>query len=570
MSQHPQQAPEPISEAMEMLQQDEMLPPPAVASAVQSETASVHSTVRRNVSATMLARVGYMVTRILIPPFVLARIGLDAYGIWSMVFILVSYVGISTLGISNVYIKYVAEFNARREYDRINSLLSTGLAITLPMCSAIFVAIFFGWPWIAPFLHLPAAHAQDGRDAVLIVLGVFLASISLNAFSDTLTGMQEIAAAQTFWTLGYLVEFAAVFTLVGLGFGLRGLAEAYLLRVLVNDGLSMWWAWRRLPWLRLSPRRIRREVVGYVLHFGGMVQLQSMLSILLASIEKVIALFTVGLAATGLFDIAKKWPSSIQTLPMAFFGAFLPAASHLDAHASPAEQRAVLRDFYLRGSRYSNLCTSYFCGLMAAIPGAILAVWLGPKNPYLAQLTILFLLFTLGTQMHLLTGPGTSILRGMGRVYDEFFYSVPNLLLLCLFVPASRLITGHWTTFAIGVAVFCATAGASCVLLARVQRVLGFRFWPYARMVLLPSVIFYAAGFALRVPVTTLVARFGRWPGMGILIAAGLVYTALSGLLLDRFILHPEERRMARQSIRRALSAAGLHASGAATGEEAL
>jgi len=57
---------------------------------------------------------------------------------------------------------------------------------------------------------------------------------------------------------------------------------------------------------------------------------------------------------------------------------------------------------------------------------------------------------------------------------------------------------------------------------------------------------------------------------MGILIAAGLVYTALSGLLLDRFILHPEERRMARQSIRRALSAAGLHASGAATGEEAL
>ncbi len=545
----------------EILQQDEMLPQPQARPETPAETESVNTTVRRNVSVTMLARVGYMVTRILIPPFVLARIGLDAYGIWSMVFILVSYVGISTLGISNVYIKYVAEFNARREYDRINSLLSTGLAITLPMCSGIFVAIFFGWPWIAPFLHLPAAHAQDGRDAVLIVLGVFLASISLNAFSDTLTGMQEIAAAQTFWTLGYLVEFAAVFTLVGLGFGLRGLAEAYLLRVLVNDGLSMWWAWRRLPWLRLSPRRIRREVVGYVLHFGGMVQLQSMLSILLASVEKVIALFTVGLAATGLFDIAKKWPSSIQTLPMAFFGAFLPAASHLDAHASPAGQRAVLRDFYLRGSRYSNLCTSYFCGLMAALPGAILAVWLGPKDPYLQQLTVLFLLFTLATQMHLLTGPGTSILRGMGRVYDEFFYSVPNLLLLCVFVPASRLIAGHWTTFAIGVAVACATAGSACVLLWRVQRVLDFRFWPYAQRVLLPSLVFYAAGFALRAPVTAMVHRFGRWPGIGILIAAGLVYTAVSGLVLDRFLFRPEERRMARQSIRRALSAAGLRAS---------
>src|SRR5208282_6240398 len=97
-------------------------------------------------------------------------------------FILVSYVGVTTLGLSNVYIKYAAEFHARREYDKINSLLSTGLAVTIPLCSAIFFGFLFGWKWYSPWLHLPASHTADGKEAVLIVLGIFLSAIALNGF----------------------------------------------------------------------------------------------------------------------------------------------------------------------------------------------------------------------------------------------------------------------------------------------------------------------------------------------------------------------------------------------------
>jgi len=106
---------------------------------------AVQSKVGKNVSVTVIARVGYMLTRVLIPPFVLAHIGLEAYGIWTTAFILVGYLGLSTLGVSNVYIKYVAEYHARREYQKVNELLSSGLMLTLPLCSALFAAIYFGW-----------------------------------------------------------------------------------------------------------------------------------------------------------------------------------------------------------------------------------------------------------------------------------------------------------------------------------------------------------------------------------------------------------------------------------------
>jgi len=183
------------------------------------------------------------------------------------------------MGVSNVYIKYVAEFSARREFDRANALLSTGLAVTIPSCATVFACIALGWNWFAPWLHLPAAHAGDGKEAVLIVLGVFLSSIAFNAFGDMLTGTQQILSTQVFLTISLVVEFVMIIWLVSIGRGIRGLAEAYLIRVVINDGLTWWWAHRTIKWLRLSPRRVSRESLKYVVHFGGLVQLQSMLGI---------------------------------------------------------------------------------------------------------------------------------------------------------------------------------------------------------------------------------------------------------------------------------------------------
>ena len=103
-----------------------------------------------NVSATIIARIVNMARGVCVVPFLLAHIGLEAYGIWTTIFILVMYVGLTTLGISNVYIKYVAEFHARHEYMKANALISTGLAVTIPLCAAVFAAIWLGWNWLAP------------------------------------------------------------------------------------------------------------------------------------------------------------------------------------------------------------------------------------------------------------------------------------------------------------------------------------------------------------------------------------------------------------------------------------
>ena len=216
---------------------------------------------------------------------------------------------------------------------------------------------------------------------MLVVLGIFLSAIALNGFGDVLAGSQEIAATQWFLIMGIVAEFGAILWLVGAGRGIRGLAEAYLIRVLFTDGLTIWWTWKKLKWLRISLRLVRRESIRYVLHFGGLVQFQSMLSIFLASVERVVGLMVIGDAAAGLLDVAKKWPTSFSTVPMAFFAALLPAASHVDAASNKSERMHNLRNLYLSSSRYANLCTSAFVALFSFFAAPVLHVWLGAQFP---------------------------------------------------------------------------------------------------------------------------------------------------------------------------------------------
>jgi O-antigen/teichoic acid export membrane protein len=521
-------------------------PVAAPAPAASGSMHEVHRRFSRNVAATIFARVVNMARGVLVVPFLLRHLGLEAYGIWTTIFILVSYVGLTTLGLSNVYIKYIAEFHARKEYDRANSLLSTGLCITVPLCAALFAGFFFGWEWYAPWLHLPPQHAADGKEAVLIVLGIFLSSIALSAFGDILAGVQEIASTQMFLAFSILVEFGLILWFVGSGRGIRGLAEAYLVRILINDGLTIWWSWRKLKWMRISPRLVRREAIGHVIHFGGVVQVQTILDIVLASVEKLLGLCLIGAAAAGLMDVARKWQIAYSSVPMAFFGALLPAVSHVDAASHASQRMDNLRVLYLNSARFSNLCTAAFVALTVFWSHAILLVWLGPELPMRQTLTTLFVVFSLALQFHMLTGPGTSLLRGMGRVYEEFTYTIPNILLLGVTLPVAWWIQKSWTALGIGVAVSVATAIAACGLLARVHHLLGLPMRRFFSLVIAPGLVPFLTAALLAWPVAWAAHVLGRWQGAAVLLAAGLVYLAATSALLYRWVFSTSERVQAR------------------------
>lgn len=505
-----------------------------------AHAATVRDALSRNVVVDVLSRVGYMFSRFFVPPFILARISLEAYGLWSTSFILVSYIGVSTLGISNVYIKYVAQHSARREYQQANALLSTGVFLTLPICFLLFAALWLAWPFLATLLHIPSHLMGDAHEVILSVVATFLASICLSVFHDVLVGVQRTALVQYIWTACYIVETALIFLLVGMGRGVRGLAEAYVARTALEIVLSMPAAFRVIPWLRISWRRFSREALHTLFFFGGVVQIQSLLAIFLDSVERAIAAPLLGLEATGLLDISQKLPTMGATIPGSFASAFLPAASYLHGGLDGSEeQRDSIRKLYLKGARYMNLSAGYICGFVGAISVPLLSVWLGKGYPGAAYLMTVF---AVATQVHLLTGPGTAILRGIGQPKEEFYYCLPNLALLAVTVPLVRIIQGKWTTLGIGTAVPLATVLAAIYFVLRANRLLRVPLREYLRFVVGPGAIPYLLAACFTFPLGSVVSHSSRWVGAAWILLAGFLYTVLLALVVHRLVWETGER----------------------------
>lgn len=515
--------------------------PAAAPQSVEDAKKTVRDRLAANVVFDVGSRMGYLATRFFIPPFVLARIGLDAYGLWATAFVLISYLGISTIGISNVYIKYVAEYGAKGDHARANSVLATGFTVSVLASLVLFSATWLAWPAIVGWLDVPPHLASEARVVVLSIVAVFLASISLSVFDGALIGCQRLIAVRAVWVASYLLEVALIVILVGSGRGIRGLAEAFVARTLLAIGLTAWVTYRTLPWFRISPRRFSRQALGTIVRFGGTVQVLSFFAIILNSIEKAIAAPLIGLQATGLLDIGKKLPGMGSLLPTSFTSSFLPAASYLHGGLEgTSEQKDTLAKLYLKGARYMNLSAGYISAFLVTLPAPILFVWLGKEFPGAA---LIMVLFGVAGQIHVMTAPGTEMLKGFGRPREEFRYCLPNVALLCLLVPASRWVEGAWTTRGITVAVALSTVLAAIYFIRHANRLLSIPSERYIRRVVLPGAVPYLVGLTLLWPVLELTRDATRWGTAGVVLGAGVVYTLVLGLVVDRLVFETGERQ---------------------------
>ena len=463
----------------------------------------------KNVRSEAGARVLYLATRFFIPPFVLAHIGMQAYGLYGTLFILVAYIGISTVGFSSAYIKYVAEFAAGNRHDEANSLLSAGIFLTTPVTLVVFGIFALCWNRVAASMHVPAALAHDARFLAFSIVGSFLMCLGLSAYRDALSGLQRIATVQRIWICSFTVESALIFLLVGRGWGLRGMGIAFVARSVIDLGFSAVVAVRTIPWLCVSPRMVNRQAIRRLLSFGSVVQVSSLLAIFLNTVERVIATPLCGLSAAGLLDISTRLPYMALSIPGSFVGATLPSVSHLRGHEGTEEEKhSSVRHVYLTCTRYMNAISGSMLGFIALVSVPVLAFWL-KKVPEGAPL--LMAAFAVCSQFHLMTGPGTAMVKGIGRPRMEFHYSLANVLMLCITVPLSRLLFGSWSATSVGLGVASATILSAIYFISVANRLLNIRPMEFLRHSVWPGVLPYAAILLTMLPMRLVAVPEGRF-----------------------------------------------------------
>jgi O-antigen/teichoic acid export membrane protein len=496
----------------------------------------------------MGAKLFYLVTRLGLPPLVLAHITLAEYGLWAACFIIIGYIGLADLGLPSIYVRYVARLHTRGDVDGISRTLSTGIFTVGTMAAAVLVGLYLALPLCFELLKVdPAARST----ATLLIIGtaaVFLADMTLGAFAYLLHGLQRIRLEQQIVVAACTLELLLIVAFLQAGFGVMALLAAYALRYAFSLALTMRQAFRLLPGLRVSPRRFDPALLREVGGFGARVQASTALSIVLHSVYRLLAGLTLGPKAIALFDLGGKIPVAAMSVPSAITRVTLPAASAIDGGADAASF-GRLAQLCLGASRAISLASAIPMAFLATFAAPICRTWLGDR----ADLVVLPLIMTLSAvaaHLHIITGPASATFRSQGNVGNEFVYHGLRIAaigsgVVVAFLPVGPSVTGLAWGVAGGI------AAAALVYLVYSHRRLGFSAKHFAVRVLLPALVPASIAAVLcALWFAAVPSSLPRWVSLVWLAVFGLAHVVLSAIAVWG-LLSVDERQRLRPILRR-------------------
>lgn len=380
---------------------EELTPPP------------VQRVIARNTLWNVAGRAWDAISILILTPYIVLKIGLNDYGVWGLVASFSGYVMLLDLGLCSGYAKFIAEYAARGERERISRLLSTavfvyaGLGIVLAAVG--FPALAYGAQRFAAFMGV---ETRDAATLVLLVqfaFTLFLVNNCVVPLTAVQPGLQRMDLSNAVGFGVSVVKMIATFALLEAGYGLIGLMYTTGLVAALFALSSLIIAYRLVPGLKLSPARFSRIEFLAMFSYGWRAQIARLSNLVTFETDLVIISFlyrTLGLV--GIYKVGLELANKVRQIPLMFIGALLPAASELDAR----EDEARLRRLYLVSTKYIaaiTVPTSIFC---AAFGGVIMHAWMGSGLDGAAWV---FRILIVGYAANVLQGPGTSIALGRGR-----------------------------------------------------------------------------------------------------------------------------------------------------------
>ena len=501
------------------------------------------SNLTSDVTFSMMAKVLYLITRLGLPPMILAHVTLAEYGLWSACFILIGYIGMADLGLATAYVRGASRMHASNDIAGIGSMLSTGMTLMAGVALVLLTLIVVTLPNLMNLLKIDSAGRATATLLIIGTAAIFLVDMSVSAFAYVLHGLQQYRAEQRNWVAAFMLELVLIIAFLLGGMGIFSLMAAFMLRLGYSMVANMRVAYRVLPGLSVSLRQFDRRLLRGFLGSGMVMQANSLMAIGLQSVDKLAAGIILGPASIALFDIGAKLPAAAISIPSAISQLAMPAAARLP----PAErsfrqdwQQDPLAQLYVKTSRSCMLMASLMNSFLAAFSIPLCVAWLGQRAGF-DVLPLLMTLTACSTALHVSTGPGSAVFRGCGRLGNEFVYHGLRMLLSALALGTLYYFMAASVAM-LAIALSLALAVAAVLYMAHNHRALGLPLTHLLTRILLPGLLPFGIGALLYLAWRLIVpADTGRWPTLALLALFGALHLGLCGLAIWR-LLDGDER----------------------------
>jgi O-antigen/teichoic acid export membrane protein len=304
-----------------------------------------------------------MIAVFCLTPFILQRIGIEDFGLWSLCLAVTGVLGVLDLGFSTAAVKYVAECAGNGKHEARNEALSTLLLVYTLLGGVVLILVLAAIPAGIHWFGLEAGNVERFRTIVTITGVAQAIALPLSIFRSALVGQGRYDVVNSF-DIGIIVfNIILVITLLTSGMGLPGLALANASIVLAGPLALVPMAFKKIPGLALSLKRIRMARLREAAPLAVWFLLANIALIITLRSDALLIKIYLPLTAVAAFAIAAKISESSYLLNKQFSNALMPLISSSSGAGDTATVRSILQD----GTRYlatvSAPCREHYSSL---------------------------------------------------------------------------------------------------------------------------------------------------------------------------------------------------------------
>lgn len=307
-------------------------------------------------------------------PYIVSVLGASDYGLLALITSIVGYFALLDINVTASSTKYVSEFKASGDTQRLNETICFGLLIYAGIGLIGMTGLYFAAHiLISTVFTVPLNRQNEAVTAIQIAALGFLFG-QVQAYVQSLPGalMRFDISGRIEAVFGTVVPLATI-TLLYAGYGLVELVWLRVGMSLLQAALIWHLLQKLLPTLRWSTPS--QDIRNMMLSFSAYSFLSRLAALTYANADKLIISARVGVTALTYFVVPATLANRVMSLVFRLSGVMFPHASALAAQGRLAE----LEHDYLLASRYLFFINGAIALVLATLANPILSLWLSPE-----------------------------------------------------------------------------------------------------------------------------------------------------------------------------------------------
>ena len=378
--------------------------------------------IKFNVASSWLSYAVGIAVSVFLMPYVLHRVGDEAYGTWIFIHAVAGYGGFLYLGFGQSICRYVADYYERQLWDKLNEVVNIMFFIYVGM-GALGFLIAAAVAWLVPDIKNWGGQSTEEIQLVILILGLeFFLGMATSVFGGILIGMERFDLERGLQLIAGLVRLVLTVTFLSQRWSLLTLSLIYLAVTLIEHLGHLVLAFAKLPTLSIGLRYFRLSTLKEFASFSSYAWLNMISAQLIDCTDTVIIGCILGAKATVPYHIAQRLCRFIAAPILQIGDVLMPRAGALSSMSESGElQRLVTKGLGIS----FLLITAFFIG-GSFFGSMLITTWIGGGYSH-SHLLLIVLLATqiIATPINI----ARSVLFGMGHVKRQSLLFLAEALL---------------------------------------------------------------------------------------------------------------------------------------------